>query len=277
MQDVVFKLEDGSKVTFKHDTKLVFKFNPYHDKFGRFTTSDGAVSFTYKPGASSAYDKAIAHEKEREAASVPKPEGNPENFKSKSFEELETLEKKLAKNGPKNISKEESTSLRRYASLECESFNKAIYTGTASKDQLDMKSRIDGTIDKCKPLSEDLKAYRGTGVNALGLTPGKVTEGDIKGLIGKEHYNPAFSSFSTRFWTAKIFGTPDRTKYPDDYSVVIETTFKKGKKVMPMTAMGYNSAEEWEVLPKSGQKLKFTGYDVDHERGIYLLKAEALN
>ena len=90
MQDVVFKLEDGSKVTFKHDTKLVFKFNPYHDKFGRFTTSDGAVSFTYKPGASSAYDKAIAHEKEREAASVPKPEGNPENFKSKSSEELKT-------------------------------------------------------------------------------------------------------------------------------------------------------------------------------------------
>ena len=87
MQDVAFKLEDGSKVTFKHDTKLVFKFNPYHDEKDRFTTGDGAVSFTYKPGVSSTHDKAIVREEERDSASGPKPEGNPENFKSKSTED----------------------------------------------------------------------------------------------------------------------------------------------------------------------------------------------
>lgn len=43
----------------------ILKFNPYHDEKGRFTTGDGAVSFTYKPGASNAHDKAIAREKKR--------------------------------------------------------------------------------------------------------------------------------------------------------------------------------------------------------------------
>lgn len=44
------------------------KFNPYHDRLGRFTTGGGAASFTWKPGASAAHDKAIAREKERTAA-----------------------------------------------------------------------------------------------------------------------------------------------------------------------------------------------------------------
>lgn len=41
------------------------KFNPYHGKDGRFSTSSGAASFTYKPGKSTAHDNAIAREKER--------------------------------------------------------------------------------------------------------------------------------------------------------------------------------------------------------------------
>lgn len=45
----------------------VFKFNPNHDELGRFTTGDSAVSFTYKPGASNAHDKAIEREKKRHA------------------------------------------------------------------------------------------------------------------------------------------------------------------------------------------------------------------
>jgi hypothetical protein len=44
------------------------KFNPYHDRLGRFATANGAASFTYKPGASTAHDRAIAREKERHAA-----------------------------------------------------------------------------------------------------------------------------------------------------------------------------------------------------------------
>lgn len=43
------------------------KFNPYHDRLGRFTTAGAAASFTYAPGKSKAHDAAIAREKERTA------------------------------------------------------------------------------------------------------------------------------------------------------------------------------------------------------------------
>ena len=46
----------------------VEKFNPYHDSRGRFSTANGAASFTYKPGASVAHDRAIEREKQRTAA-----------------------------------------------------------------------------------------------------------------------------------------------------------------------------------------------------------------
>lgn len=49
--------------------ELVEKFNPYHDKRGRFTTSSGYASFTYSPGKSKAHDLAIQREKERTAGS----------------------------------------------------------------------------------------------------------------------------------------------------------------------------------------------------------------
>ena len=51
----------------KNSNKLydIEKFNPYHDKLGRFSTSGGAASFTYKPGKGKMYDNAIEREKER--------------------------------------------------------------------------------------------------------------------------------------------------------------------------------------------------------------------
>ena len=36
------------------------KFNPYHDSRGRFSSANGAASFTFTPGKSKAHDKAIA-------------------------------------------------------------------------------------------------------------------------------------------------------------------------------------------------------------------------
>ena len=43
----------------------VRKFNPYHDSLGRFSSANGAASFTFAPGKSRAHDKAIAAEKVR--------------------------------------------------------------------------------------------------------------------------------------------------------------------------------------------------------------------
>lgn len=45
--------------------QIIEKFNPYHDRLGRFSSPGGAASFTYAPGKSKAHDNAIAREKER--------------------------------------------------------------------------------------------------------------------------------------------------------------------------------------------------------------------
>lgn len=71
----------------------IHKFNPYHGPDGRFTTSGGATSFTYKPGASRAHDLAIAREKERHAAAAASDGGK------QKIAEAETKIKSMLKEG----------------------------------------------------------------------------------------------------------------------------------------------------------------------------------
>lgn len=46
----------------------ILKFNPYHDRHGRFASANSYATFTYIPGKSKAHDLAIAREKERHAS-----------------------------------------------------------------------------------------------------------------------------------------------------------------------------------------------------------------
>ena len=55
----------GGVQTPHGDKREIEKFNPYHDRLGRFTTAGGAVSFTYKPGKGKIYDNAIQRESGR--------------------------------------------------------------------------------------------------------------------------------------------------------------------------------------------------------------------
>lgn len=63
---------NGKAVTFSE----IEKFNPYHDRLGRFSAASGAASFTYKPGQGKMYDNAIAREKARTASMGVSPEEN---------------------------------------------------------------------------------------------------------------------------------------------------------------------------------------------------------
>ena len=49
----------------------ILKFNPYHDRLGRFTTAGAEASFTYAPGKSKAHDNAIERYKQRMASIAP--------------------------------------------------------------------------------------------------------------------------------------------------------------------------------------------------------------
>lgn len=63
---------NGRSVAKTFDEILeIQKFNPYHDRLGRFTSAGSESSFTYAPGKSKAHDKAIERHKERMAASAP--------------------------------------------------------------------------------------------------------------------------------------------------------------------------------------------------------------
>ena len=63
----------------------ILKFNPYHDRLGRFSTSGSAATFTYAPGKSKAHDRAIEREKEKAATTI----GS--NWTNKMDEELNTM------------------------------------------------------------------------------------------------------------------------------------------------------------------------------------------
>lgn len=62
--DDIEYIDDSTAKSFSE----IMKFNPYHDRLGRFSQATGAASFTYAPGKSKAHDNAIAREKERTAA-----------------------------------------------------------------------------------------------------------------------------------------------------------------------------------------------------------------
>lgn len=62
---ITFKNND-EEIIFKSKEDIIFKFNPHHDAKGRFSSADGAVSFTYAPGKSKAHDNAIARAKEKD-------------------------------------------------------------------------------------------------------------------------------------------------------------------------------------------------------------------
>lgn len=78
----------------------ILKFNPYHDKLGRFTSGSGGnyASFTYSPGKSKAHDNAIARERERakERAASGSDGGDKEN-------DIKTMQSKFNQLGEKMV------------------------------------------------------------------------------------------------------------------------------------------------------------------------------
>ena len=78
----------------------VEKFNPYHDAKGRFSSADGATSFTYKPGQGAMYDNAIRRERERQAAMGPAPK---ENLVKSLGEKHATEVEKLMQDAPEEV------------------------------------------------------------------------------------------------------------------------------------------------------------------------------
>lgn len=85
----------------------LMKFNPYHDAKGRFTSGSGgsATSFTWRPGASAAHDKAIARAKEQssgggeiKAIRVTSPDGTVMTYRDRGNGRITNLDDVSQKN-----------------------------------------------------------------------------------------------------------------------------------------------------------------------------------
>lgn len=160
-----FKILDG--------LEEIEKFNPYHDRLGRFTTGGGASSFTWKPGASAAHDSAIAREKER-ASSGTSAGGSKDDtraserghIKPKSYEEnIETVKQELGcddKQAKKYMRSMLSYTAENYEAIRAyQSGKKNAYTKKFSNDA----KNIEEYIDKA-PHWNGGTLYRGVGLDA---------------------------------------------------------------------------------------------------------------
>ena len=99
----------------------------------------------------------------------------------------------------------------------------------------------------------------------------------VRSQIGKTILDEGFSSYSTSYGMAQTFARSHTKRGSEEFAVVIETTFPKGKKLVPTSSNGYGAVGEREIIPKSGQKLKVTSYDVNTDRRVILLKTEPFN
>ena len=189
----------------------VLKFNPYHDNRGRFSSANGAASFTFAPGKSKAHDLAIQREKERHQAAMGAAGGEkaPEEkveYKNLNFNSANALAKKMGQN---DMSKEDVDQMIAHKD--------GGYFGTGhsfhmNKDLRDHKPLEDfneddqktiETLDRnMKPCPENIQIFRTMGTSVLGQL-GMDKDGAINGndtelqkAVGKVFSSGGFTSTS---------------------------------------------------------------------------------
>lgn len=188
----------------------VKKFNPYHDRLGRFTSGNGGnyASFTYSPGKSKAHDKAIAREKKLMASrgtSQPKAETTGRgHIPLKSYNDsLNTVKNELGcddKQASKYIDSVASYTSENYTAIRAyQTGKKNDYTKKFSRDA----KMVEDYIDKA-PKWNDGTLYRGINVE----------NGDVKSLFkpGTELDMQGTSSWSSDKGVSETFTWGSGTK-----------------------------------------------------------------
>lgn len=186
----------------------VEKFNPYHDRLGRFSTGDGAASFTWRPGASADHDNAIAREKER-MASVGSSQQKEEqtgrgHIPLKSYDDsLNTVKQELGcndKQAKKYINSVASYTSENYTAIRAyQTGKKNDYTKKFSRDA----KTVEDYIEKA-PNWNGGTLYRGINVES----------GDVKSLFkpGTELDMQGTSSWSSDKGVSETFTWGSGTK-----------------------------------------------------------------
>lgn len=199
--DAVIDNQVGKSAPVAKTFSEVHKFNPYHDARGRFASADSAATFTYKPGASAAHDRAIAREKERHgAAETPKTTTDkPKELKTeKDYDEFASH----YKGWEKSLTTEEKNAVARYQS-ESFGFNEKLrhgsYDGGYGGDQATDKeyAALDAALSK-STIHQSVTVHRAiSDADALG---------DLNKLVGKTITDKGYASTSLSRSAAEDYG-----------------------------------------------------------------------
>ena len=199
--DAVIDNQVGKSAPVAKTFSEVLKFNPYHDARGRFASADSAATFTYKPGASAAHDRAIAREKERHgAAETPKTTADkPKELKTeKDYDEFASH----YKGWEKSLTAEEKDAVARYQT-ESFGFNEKLrhgsYDGGYGGDQATDKeyAALDAALSK-STIHQSVTVHRAiSDADALG---------DLNKLVGKTITDKGYASTSLSRSAAEDYG-----------------------------------------------------------------------
>lgn len=175
----------------------ILKFNPYHDRLGRFATSGSATSFTYAPGKSKAHDRAIEREKAKAAATPGA------SWSQKMDEELNTM---LGKK-----SNEQAEFLYDSGMLSMDAAVEAMNNGTT---QAHIKNyfaimKENGEITSTKPLSDNPANRNRDVTNGKYSSHDEAKKGYIKEKTGMDDTEAAKVSKELTTWTSNSWDAAD--------------------------------------------------------------------
>ena len=181
----------------KSFAEIIGKFNPYHDHLGRFTTGDGAASFTMRtkdPKKQHLADAALDREKKKTTSSAAsnKPAANTKPRELSSEKEFDEFASHY-KDYENSLTTPELNAVRRYQSASF-GFNTKLRTGEDCNDgslgrqATDEEYKgLDSALDKCK-VHQDVVVYRGI--------PDIAAFDDIESMVGKRIVDKGYCSTS---------------------------------------------------------------------------------
>lgn len=243
--------------------EMIEKFNPYHDQKGRFSSSGGAASFTYKPGASVAHDKAIARARASAAAAdaAAEEEKKYKKFSADDDDGMKAYISKTSVEQQASWNKSEKMAMQQYTGWVYKPINKQMRHENEADlpfDQRNIVHDLQTGLAKSS-LPDDLMVYRGLGFTASQTILRQMGINSPSEAVGHGFMDRAFGSSSLDSSIAESFAS---------HNIVMELKLPKGTKAV-VTGENSNIPEENEIIIQRGARYKITGYRHDGKRSIW--------
>lgn len=245
--------EEEARQWVEDHPDTIKKYNPYHDRLGRFTTA-GNASFFSIPKDKKLRSKLIERERQRMLETFDRPSLADEK---ENLKRALALDKKIWDENHKYVKsapKEQQDALRYYMRKGCTEMNKYCRTG---EGRAEIKKRVEA-LDKMANnhrSSEDMLLYRGVKDRL------PASEADAKKYIGSIIQDKAFLSTTIKPATANSFAGKDgvilEIAAPKGTKGFYAETYWDSKKALAARKRGELGEAEW-LMPRN-TKIKITG------------------